>query len=275
MRFFCLESWCHVHRHRMTTPELLSPDLLELPGRIINRTRAVLPFDCGGIALGAAAEVPLMLHLAYPAPATYPVQAGLLCRATAQRQPILVLDIQPNSPDWVFRPALRAVLAIPLALERSALGALLFGSDTPGACDADNLADRAALALDTARRVTSPPGIAAEGVTLIETHNAIKFTHYGGSTIRAGVEEGAAPTGVWCSVTDTGIGIAPENQMIFFDEFRQVDGTSTRQYEGTGLGLAITRRLLSLMNGHIAVKSSLGQGSTFTFWLPVARLVAV
>ncbi|NPV66422.1 MAG: GAF domain-containing protein [Anaerolineae bacterium] len=105
--------------------------------------------------------------------------------------------------------------------------------------------------------------------------NAIKFTHYGGITIRAGVEEGAAPARVWCSVTDTGIGIAPENQMIIFDEFRQVDGTSTRQYEGTGLGLAITKRLLSLMNGRIAVESNLGQGSTFTFWLPVARSGAV
>ncbi len=105
--------------------------------------------------------------------------------------------------------------------------------------------------------------------------NAIKFTPQGMITIRAGVDSPDSPTAVWCRVSDTGIGIAPENQSIIFDEFRQVDGTSTREYRGTGLGLAITRKLLGLMNGRIAVESSLGQGSTFTFWLPVAQPGAI
>ncbi len=103
--------------------------------------------------------------------------------------------------------------------------------------------------------------------------NAVKFTREGGITIRAGLEAGQLPR-VWCAVTDSGIGIAPENHAIIFDEFRQVDGTTTREYSGTGLGLAITKKLLELMEGAIAVESEPGQGSTFTFWLPVAGVGA-
>ncbi|MBN2471123.1 MAG: GAF domain-containing protein, partial [Anaerolineae bacterium] len=68
--------------------------------------------------------------------------------------------------------------------------------------------------------------------------NALKFTHEGTITIRMGSETGQE---VWCSITDTGIGIEAADQAIIFDEFRQVDGTATREYSGTGLGLAITR----------------------------------
>ncbi len=101
--------------------------------------------------------------------------------------------------------------------------------------------------------------------------NAIKFTPDGGITIRAGVEDGGRGPQVWCSITDTGIGIAPEDQAIIFDEFRQADGTATREYGGTGLGLAITRKLLTLMGGSIRVQSTPGAGSTFTFYLPICE----
>lgn len=100
--------------------------------------------------------------------------------------------------------------------------------------------------------------------------NAVKFTPKGGITIEVGQNTPEAPTQVWCAISDTGIGIAPENQAIIFDEFRQVDGTTTREYGGTGLGLAITRKLVELMGGEITVRSAIGAGSTFTFWLPVA-----
>ena len=96
--------------------------------------------------------------------------------------------------------------------------------------------------------------------------NAVKFTPTGGSiTIDATGRDGR----VELRVTDTGIGIAKENLDKIFDEFRQVDGSSTREYGGTGLGLAITRRLVKLLGGEIRVESEIGKGSTFTIDIPV------
>jgi signal transduction histidine kinase len=69
------------------------------------------------------------------------------------------------------------------------------------------------------------------------------------------------------SVTDTGIGIAPEDQDAVFDEFRQV-GTSAAKREGTGLGLALSRKFIELHGGTIRVASQVGAGSTFTFTIP-------
>jgi signal transduction histidine kinase/CheY-like chemotaxis protein len=71
------------------------------------------------------------------------------------------------------------------------------------------------------------------------------------------------------SVTDTGIGIAPENICRLFKSFSQLDDSSTKEYEGTGLGLAITYQLCTLMNGFIGVESTPGVGSTFYFIIPV------
>ena len=70
------------------------------------------------------------------------------------------------------------------------------------------------------------------------------------------------------SVTDTGVGIAPEDQEAVFEEFRQV-GKGDKRAEGTGLGLALCRKFTELHEGRIWVKSRVGQGSTFTFTLPV------
>jgi len=79
-------------------------------------------------------------------------------------------------------------------------------------------------------------------------------------------------TTIWAevSVTDTGIGIAPEDQTAVFEEFRQV-GTADKKAEGTGLGLALSRKFIELHGGRIWVKSQLGVGSTFAFTLPLRR----
>jgi len=95
--------------------------------------------------------------------------------------------------------------------------------------------------------------------------NAIKFTPEGGR-----IEVLAAPVdaSVEVSVTDTGVGIAPEDQEAVFEEFRQV-GASAAKQEGTGLGLALCRKFVELHGGTIWVTSAVGTGSTFTFRLPV------
>ena len=94
--------------------------------------------------------------------------------------------------------------------------------------------------------------------------NAIKFTPEGGR-----IEVGAAPAdgAVEVSVSDTGVGIAPEDQEAVFEEFRQV-GASAAKQEGTGLGLALCRKFIELHGGTIRVTSAVGAGSTFTFSLP-------
>jgi signal transduction histidine kinase len=96
--------------------------------------------------------------------------------------------------------------------------------------------------------------------------NAIKFTDRGSITVRCEVEEGA----VQLIVSDTGVGITPEEQPLIFSEFYQADGDLTRRQGGSGLGLAISQRLARLMNGDILVRSSAGQGSEFTVTLPHA-----
>jgi signal transduction histidine kinase len=95
--------------------------------------------------------------------------------------------------------------------------------------------------------------------------NAVKFTPEGGRVeVRAMPVNGA----VEISVADTGIGIAPENQELIFEEFRQVGGDYAHKREGTGLGLTLARKLVELHGGRLWVKSQVGQGSTFTFSVP-------
>ena len=103
--------------------------------------------------------------------------------------------------------------------------------------------------------------------------NAIKFTPDGGRiTVVAASTNGGAAARV--AVTDSGIGIAPEDQVKLFQEFVQLDASASRKYEGTGLGLALSRRLIELHGGAIGVESEVGKGSTFWFTLPVARAAA-
>ena len=95
--------------------------------------------------------------------------------------------------------------------------------------------------------------------------NAIKFTHHGGVTVAAR-QEGESLVFL---VRDTGIGIPQDALESIFDEFRQVDGSITREYGGTGLGLSVSRQLARLLGGDIEVSSREGKGSTFTLRLPL------
>jgi signal transduction histidine kinase len=97
--------------------------------------------------------------------------------------------------------------------------------------------------------------------------NAAKFTPDGGRVVVRARPE--APSAVRIEVEDTGIGIAPEDQARIFEEFRQLDGTSERQFGGVGLGLAVVKRLCDVLRARIELKSTKGQGSTFAVVVPL------
>src|SRR3989454_11240347 len=98
--------------------------------------------------------------------------------------------------------------------------------------------------------------------------NALKFTPEGG---KVRVESSSDGTLACISVSDTGVGIRPEDQELIFEEFRQAGETTRGVKEGTGLGLAITKRLVERQGGTVCVKSELGKGSCFSFTLPAGR----
>jgi len=97
------------------------------------------------------------------------------------------------------------------------------------------------------------------------TGNAIKFTREGGVRIGVTLERGE----LIFRVSDTGIGIGPDELQHIFAEFRQVDATVTREYGGTGLGLSISKKFIEMHGGHIGVESKAGEGSTFFFSVPL------
>ena len=96
--------------------------------------------------------------------------------------------------------------------------------------------------------------------------NAIKFTPEGG---RVSLKAEADSGHVILTVTDTGVGIAPEEQELVFEKFRQSGNPLTREHAGTGLGLSIVRELSKLLGGEVVLQSELGRGSTFTVRLPL------
>ncbi|HEC62766.1 MAG TPA: response regulator, partial [bacterium] len=95
--------------------------------------------------------------------------------------------------------------------------------------------------------------------------NAIKFTDKGSVSVSAQYDE----TNFSIRVQDTGIGISEEDLTNIFEEFRQVDGSTARQYEGTGLGLAIAKKATTILGGTLSVTSTLGKGSSFILTLPI------
>ncbi|WP_159528409.1 MULTISPECIES: ATP-binding protein [Alteromonas] len=99
--------------------------------------------------------------------------------------------------------------------------------------------------------------------------NAIKFTHQG--TILVEANYSYTQGELYCSVTDSGIGIPPEKIDSIFDQFEQADASITRDYGGTGLGLAITKGLVELLGGSITVESTEGTGTTFYFSFPCEK----
>jgi signal transduction histidine kinase len=128
------------------------------------------------------------------------------------------------------------------------------------------------LELDEVSKNEIPEEIQADPIRIRQIvnnllSNAAKFTEDGTITISLVVENGSIHT----AITDTGVGMNPEQLDLIFERFRQVDQSSTRRHQGTGLGLDITRRLVHMHGGEIWVSSETGKGSCFTFSLPIHR----
>lgn len=100
-------------------------------------------------------------------------------------------------------------------------------------------------------------------------NNAIKFTETGGVSVSITVEQHENLRYAVFRVKDSGIGIAPEQHGLIWEEFRQVSEGKDRNFEGTGLGLSLTKRFVEKLNGRIFVESELQKGSVFTVWLPL------
>lgn len=155
----------------------------------------------------------------------------------------------------------------------------------------DDSVDMGALAVETLRMVATQAK--AAGVTLVNEispalpvvtadnrricqvllnllSNAVKFTPAGGTVSVRCVQDAR---GLVTSVTDTGIGIAPENIARAFERFGQVDSTLARKYEGSGLGLPLARELIELHGGTLTLESILNEGTIATFVLPAERIV--
>jgi signal transduction histidine kinase len=133
----------------------------------------------------------------------------------------------------------------------------------------ESLAAEKKLALQTAVSPDLPLGHGDERritqVLLNLVGNAIKFTEVGEVRVQVTTTDDAFVV----SVSDTGPGISEADQAKIFEEFQQVDSSSTRKKGGTGLGLSIARRIVEMHGGRIWVESTLGKGSTFWFTVPV------
>jgi CheY-like chemotaxis protein/anti-sigma regulatory factor (Ser/Thr protein kinase) len=157
--------------------------------------------------------------------------------------------------------------AIPLSVAALVDGAL---SIVRAEAAAKGLALEAVLAPDLPGWVRGDP-VRLRQILLNLLTNAIKFTEAGSVRIQVAIDDGAS---LRFSVTDTGIGIPDDRQAQLFQDFYQVDRSTTRRYGGTGLGLAIVKRLAAAMGGTIGVESVVGQGSTFWFTaeLPIVEM---
>jgi signal transduction histidine kinase len=130
-------------------------------------------------------------------------------------------------------------------------------------------ASKLSVRVDTTRKLpaVSSDRAKVKQIVLNLVTNAVKFTPTGSVTISARHDPSAKEVEI--AVSDTGIGIKPEDHERVFEDFRQADNSPAREYGGAGLGLAICRRLASMMEGRVELQSAVGQGSTFTLTLPV------
>jgi CheY-like chemotaxis protein len=141
-------------------------------------------------------------------------------------------------------------------------------------------AEQQSLSLSINLRGSIPETIQADSTRLRQilmnlVGNAIKFTAEGGVRIVTCMEEKDGQPFMRFEVTDTGIGMTPEQMSRLFQEFMQADSSVTRRFGGTGLGLAISKRLTEAMGGQIAVRSELGVGSTFYFSIATGNLSGI
>ena len=153
------------------------------------------------------------------------------------------MTVQPVAVTQVIEPVVSGFL--PVAAQRGLTFRSQVAPDAPGV-----------LVTDTMR---------VQQILKNLLSNAFKFTSQGEVALTV------KPVGrdeVAFEVSDTGIGIAPEQQAVIFEAFRQADGTTSRKYGGTGLGLSISRQLAALLGGSIEVDSAVGRGSRFTFRCP-------
>ncbi|HEV3264072.1 MAG TPA: response regulator [Acidimicrobiales bacterium] len=123
---------------------------------------------------------------------------------------------------------------------------------------------------DVPSDVSGDPGRLRQ-ILLNLVSNAVKFTKVGEVVVHVSLDgtEPEEPSLVRFEVTDSGMGMGPEDQARLFQSFSQVDASTSRRFGGTGLGLAICRQLVELMGGRIGVRSQPGRGSTFWFVLPL------
>ncbi|MDP2338786.1 MAG: HAMP domain-containing protein, partial [Bacteroidota bacterium] len=148
----------------------------------------------------------------------------------------------------------------------------------------NHMADAKGLGFDVEISPNAPQSIHTDEKRLQQVmknllSNAFKFTERGNVSVRIAPAESGWSTDnvslnkarqvIAFSVTDTGIGIAKDKQRIIFEAFQQSDGSTSRKYGGTGLGLSISRELAVLLGGELKVISKMGEGSTFTLYLPV------
>jgi signal transduction histidine kinase/CheY-like chemotaxis protein/HAMP domain-containing protein len=149
--------------------------------------------------------------------------------------------------------------------------------------DFKHVAARKGLAYRVEFASSLPPAMRTDGQRLRQVlknllSNAFKFTDAGEVVVTAGLATDgwdthsvldAAPAVIAFTVTDTGIGVAADDQRAIFEAFAQVDGTTARRFGGTGLGLSISREFVGLLGGAITITSTPGAGSTFTAYFPL------
>ncbi|MBA2425596.1 MAG: HAMP domain-containing protein [Actinobacteria bacterium] len=146
-------------------------------------------------------------------------------------------------------------------------------------------AEQKGLNFEVAVGESLPPSFVTDEQRLLQVlknllSNAFKFTETGGVSVRMDYASAGMSfkedflnraTSVYAlSVSDTGIGMAPDKLRLIFEAFQQADGTTSRRYGGTGLGLSISREIARLLSGEVSVASVEGEGSTFTLYLPAA-----
>ncbi|QEL65209.1 putative hybrid sensor and regulator protein [Oryzomicrobium terrae] len=187
-----------------------------------------------------------------------PVQRDYLetVKSSAESLLVIINDILDFSKIEAGRMDLEAIPFAPRALVRDVIKPLALRARQKG------LTLESVVTEDVPERLVGDP-VRLKQVLINLIGNALKFTEQGGVTVT--LARGDEPGHLRVSVSDTGVGIAPEQQQVIFDAFSQADSSIARRFGGTGLGLAISNRLVTMMGGHIGVESRPGHGATFFF----------